>query len=82
MALTASAFNAAWGHIIAMGTGFLFLKYRSLQAQGLGIGSIMENHRSHQARKSRGNLRLIKDEEEEVAPQNAKHDPKDPKFWQ
>jgi hypothetical protein len=76
MALSATAFNAAWGHLVAMGTGFIFLKYQSMKAKGMGIKSIMENHRSHKARQKRGNLRLVKPEEE------PKHDPKDPKFWQ
>lgn len=75
MALSSSAFNAAWGHIIAMATAFLYLKYESYRVRGLGVKDIIENHKSHNARKKRGNLRLVK-------PEDEKHDPKDPKFWQ
>ncbi len=75
MAASAGSFNTAWGHIIAMATGFTYLKYQSLSARGLGVKSIMENHKSHQARKKRGNLRLVK-------PEDEKHDPEDPKYWQ
>ncbi len=76
MALTSTAFNSAWFHLISMGTGFIFLKYQSLKARGLGLKNIMDNHKSHQARKKRGNLRLVKTEEEQKA------NPEDPKYWQ
>lgn len=75
MALTSSTFNAAWAHIISMGTGYIYLKYQSLKARGLGVSQIMENHRNHQASKRRGNLRLVKNEDE-------RPNPEDPKYWQ
>ncbi len=74
MAFTSSASVAAFGHVIAMLAGFLFLKYTSLKARGLGLQSVWDNHKSHQARKKRGNLRLVKEED--------KANPEDPKFWQ
>ncbi len=76
MALTSTAFNSAWGHVVSMAVAFVFLRYQSLKARGLGIKDIMENHKSHQARKKRGNFRLIKTEEQDKA------DPEKPKFWQ
>lgn len=75
MAVTARSFNSAWGHIIAMAVGFGYVKYHSLKAQGLGLKNIYDNHKSHQARKKRGNLRLVKSEDE-------KANPEDPKYWQ
>lgn len=75
MALSSGTFNSAWGHLIAMATGFGYLKYQSLKARGLGVKDIMENHKSHKARKNRGNLRLVK-------PEDEKHNPEDPKYWQ
>ncbi len=75
MAISSRSFNSAWGHIVAMVAGFGYVKYHSLKAQGLGIKSIYENHKSHQARKKRGNLRLVKSEDE-------KANPEDPKYWQ
>lgn len=75
MALTATAFNSAWAHLISMATGFGYLKYQSLKARGLGVSQIMENHRDHQARKKRGKLHLVKSDEE-------KANPEDPKYWQ
>ena len=75
MAFSGGAFNNAWGHLIAMGVGTAYLKYQSLKARGLGLGNIMDNHRSHQARKKRGNLKLVKTEEE-------RPNPEDPKYWQ
>lgn len=77
MALSSSAFNSAWGHVVAMGTGFLFLKYESLKMKGLGLKDIFENNKAHRARKKRGNLRLVKEKQPDP-----KHDPEDPKFWQ
>ncbi|MFT6630289.1 MAG: membrane associated rhomboid family serine protease [Bacteriovoracaceae bacterium] len=75
MALSSGTFNSAWGHLIAMATGFGFLRYEALKRQGLGVKDIIENHKSHKARKNRGNLRLVK-------PEDEKHDPEDPKYWQ
>ncbi len=74
MAFTASASRAALGHLIAMVIGFFFLKYQSLRARGLGLKHIWENHKAHQVRKKRGNLRLVKDDQ--------KPNSEDPKYWQ
>ena len=77
MAMSSSAFNTAWGHVISMGAGFLYLKYMSFKAQGLGLKNIIENHQRHKAhKKNKGNLRLVKDPEED-AP-----NPDEPKYWQ
>lgn len=75
MAVSKGSLNNAWGHLIAMASGFIFLKYQSLKSRGLGVGNIMQNHRKAQASKKRGNLRLVKDEEK-------KPNTKDPKYWQ
>jgi len=75
MALTATATKAPFAHILAMLIGFIYLKYKSLKAQGLGMGHIWQNHKAHQARKKRGNLRLVKTKDE-------RPDPEDPKYWQ
>lgn len=75
LALTSTAFNSAWAHIISMATGYGYLKYQSLRARGLGVSQIMKNHRDHQAKRKRGNLRIVKDDEQ-------KPDPKEPRFWQ
>ena len=75
MALTASAFNSAWAHLISMASGYLFLKYHSMRAKGLGFGQIIKNHKDHQAKQKRSKLRIVKNEEE-------KPDSQDPKYWQ
>ena len=75
MALTASAFNSAWAHLISMVTGYSYLKYQSLRARGLGVGQILENHKQHKAKAKRSKLRLVKSEEDKANPEN-------PKYWQ
>lgn len=75
MALTASAFNSAWAHLISMLCGYLYLKYQSMKARGLGLSQVMKNHKDHQAKQNRSKLRLVKGEGE-------KSNPEDPKYWQ
>lgn len=75
MALSSSAFNGAWAHLISMGVAFVYLKKLSYQAQGLGLSDIMAQRRNAKAKQRRSNLRIVEQEEE-------KHNPKDPKYWQ
>jgi membrane associated rhomboid family serine protease len=75
LALTASAFNSAWAHLISMISGYAFLKYQSMRVKGLGIGQILQNHKDHRAKQKRGKLHIVKDDDDEA-------NSKDPKYWQ
>jgi membrane associated rhomboid family serine protease len=77
MAMFSNHSNAAWSHLIAMLSAYLFLKYKSYQAQGVTFKSIKE-HR-HRA-KMKSKLSLVEEDEVDNAPK--KHDPDKPKYWQ
>ncbi|MBD67039.1 MAG: hypothetical protein CME62_17690 [Halobacteriovoraceae bacterium] len=70
--------NAAWAHLASMLFGFLFLKMKSLQARGVTLSALKEEHHRN---KMRQKLKIVKDEEE--APKTPKKpDPNNPKYWQ
>lgn len=75
MGISGGGGNSSWAHVISMAVAFLYLKYASLRARGLGVSQIMKNHKNHQAEVKRSKLRLVKDEDQ-------KADPEDPRFWQ
>ena len=75
MGFFSSYSHAAWSHLAAMAGAFMYLKFKSLQAKGVTLGSIKaERHRQ----KMKGKLSLVKDEEKKPD----KPDPDNPKYWQ
>jgi membrane associated rhomboid family serine protease len=75
MAMFSNHSNAAWSHLIAMLAAYVYLKFKSYQAQGVTFESIKEHrHRS----KMKSKLSIVKDEED--TPK--KHDSSKPKYWQ
>lgn len=77
MALFSNQSNAAWSHIVAMISAYLFLKYKSLQSRGVTLKAIKEQrHRD----KMKSKLTLIKDDVQES--NQSKADPENPKYWQ
>ena len=67
--------HGALSHLISMGVGFGYLKLKSLQARGVTLSAIKEQHHRN---KMKSKLKLVKDEE--VVPD--KPDPDNPKYWQ
>ena len=60
--------------LAAMGFSYLFLKYKSMKAQGKSFSSFKDQRHKE---KMKSKLRIVTDEEKKD-----KADPKDPKFWQ
>lgn len=73
MALFSSNSNAAWAHLVAMGSGFGYLKLRSLRAQGVSLSSL---RREREKVKMKQRLKIVKD------PEKPKADENNPKYWQ
>lgn len=67
--------HGALSHLISMGVGFGYLKLKSLQARGVTLAAIKEQHHRN---KMKSKLKLVKDED--VVPD--KPDPDNPKYWQ
>lgn len=67
--------HGSLSHLISMLVGFLYLKIKSLQARGVTLSAIREQHHRN---KMKSKLKLVK--EDEVPP--SKPDPKNPKYWQ
>lgn len=74
MGLFSSNSEAAWSHIAAMVSAFVFLKYLSLRARGVTLSSIKAEHHRN---KMKSKLTLIKGDSKPEKP-----DPDDPKYWQ
>lgn len=73
MGLFSANGKASWAHLTAGAAGFLFLKWRSMQARGQRFGDLMPKSPK---KKGRGKLRIVRDDEPKKA------DPQDPKYWQ
>ena len=73
MGLTSPAGASSLAHIVAMVGAFIFLKYKSMQAQGMSLESLQKQR--HKDR-MRSKLTIVKDGAQQG------HDPKDPKYWQ
>ena len=67
--------HGALSHLISMLVGFAFLKIKSLQARGVTLGAIKEQHHRN---KMKQKLKLVK--EDELPPDSP--DPDKPKYWQ
>lgn len=65
--------SSAFAHLAAMLFGYIYLKFKSLRAQGVSVESIMKQRKKE---KMRSKLRIVKDSDAEKA------DPKNPKYWQ
>lgn len=75
MSVFSSYSHGSLSHLISMGVGFGYLKVKSLQARGITLSAIREQH--HKS-KMKNKLKLVK--EEEIPPE--KPDPENPKYWQ
>ena len=75
MGLFSGQSQAAWSHLVAMLCAFLYLKYKSLQARGVTLSALKQEHRRTEQKRK---LTLVKDKDD--FPERA--DSKDPKFWQ
>jgi len=75
MTVFSSYSHGSLSHLISMAAGFIYLKIKSLQARGVTLGAIREQHHKN---KMKQKLKLVK--EEEVPP--SKPDPDKPKYWQ
>lgn len=64
----------SFAHLASMIFAFIFLRYKSMKAQGKSFSSFKQNR---QKEKMRSKLRIVENEESKNKP-----DPKDPKFWQ
>lgn len=65
--------KAAWAHLFSMGIGFLYLKSKSLKAQGRGLGDMLK---SRQKQKQKSKFSVLSGGKDD------NNDGKPPKYWQ
>lgn len=73
MGLTSQAGAASLSHLVAMGTAFVFLYYKSLKARGLTLESLRKQRHKD---KMKGKLHIVPDDARQES------DPNDPKYFQ
>ena len=73
MGLTSAAGAASLSHLVAMGSAFVFLNYKSMKARGVTLESIKKQQHK---KKMRGKLHIVEDDSKQKA------DPDDPKYFQ
>ncbi len=77
MGIFSSAGATSLTHLVAIFTGFAFLRYKSWKSQG---GSVAKNIKEAQRQKMKKKLYIVKDDDKKDGEE--KPDPKNPKFWQ
>lgn len=71
MGIFSASAKVSLAHLVSIGIGYLFLRYRSLKSRG----GLKKWKNDQHKKKMRTKLTLVKDEEE-------KPDPKNPRYWQ